>query len=407
MKRRDFLTSSAAGAGLVALAGLGATASRAATSLPTWVSNLPLWQWYPIPGTALSSVAPSPTPIGNTGPSSKIDTWNGATLKRSGSVYMLGAAGGHRDYAGNEVDALQLNTATPRWVQLRAPTANASVVDAAQFYLDKRPAATHTYYATQFVDSQNRMLVMASPGLGGIGATPPSNWYAGSSYSFSFNVATGDWDAPEYIAQFPGGGDFTACLCVKHPVTEDIYYSRNYSDGWFRYRPSTNSWTKLSSVSRGPWYAGTAIDPNRNRILVVGGYDSNGPEVRNLDGSSVSASFGGMGASALAVSGYPGAIFDEGNDNFLVFFNSGGSVAVRRVNASTWSVDAPTFTGTPPSARSNGIQNSAQYVPELGGFVIANSYGGNVHFVRTSTLGQSVAPTDTIPPSAPTGLSVS
>lgn len=408
MKRREFLTSSAAGAGLMALGGMGAGVSRAATTLPTWVSNLPLWQWYQIPNTALSSVDPNPRPIGYTGPSSKIDTWCGATLKRSGSVYMLGAAGGHRDYAGNEVNALQLNTATPRWVQLRAPSAAGDVIDEAQFYLDKRPAATHTYYATQFVESQNRMVVMPSAGLLGLGAAVPSGWpYMGASRIFSFNLAAGDWDAPEANASYPGSGDWIACLCVKHQITDDIYYSRNGSDGWYRYRPSNNTWTRLSGTSRGSWYCASAMDPNRNRILVFGSYNGDGPEVYDLNGTRQSVSFGGLGASSLAMSGYPGAIYDEANDFYLCFFNSGGSIAVRRVNPTNWVIDTPTISGSAPSARTNGIQNSVQYVPELGGFVLANNHSGNVYFVRTSSGGQSVPPADTTPPASPTGLVVS
>ena len=353
--------------------------------VPAWVANLPLWQWYEIPNTALSSVEPVVRPLGITGSSSKIDAWCGAALKRSGSVYMLGAAGGHADYAGNEVNALALNVAAPQWVELRGPTPNADIIDAAQFYLDNRPGAAHTYYASQFIESLDRMMVFASPGPFGwlYPATPSGYPYVGDKRSFSFSVAAGDWDAPDYVAQFPGSGDQFAGLCVKHPWTDDVYYSRNYGSGWYRWTRVSNSWTRLSSTTRAPWYAGSAIDPLRNRMLVVGGYNPSAPEVHNLDGSSVAATFGGLGASALVVTNYPGVIYDEALDRYLVVYNDSSGIKVLRVHPETWLVDAPSLTGTIPAARPNGIQNSAQYVPELKGFVIANSYGGNVWFVRT------------------------
>jgi len=411
MKRREFLASSVAGVGLGALGHAGV--SQAAT-LPTWVSNLPLWQWYAIPNTALSSVAPSTRPSGNTGPSSKIDTWNGAALKRAGSVYMLGAAGGHNDYGGNEVNALVLNTATPQWSQLRAPTANSLILGngtAYQFYADGRPSSTHTYYATQFIDSTNRMVVLASPGYTGpASGVVPSGWgiYTGSAYSFVFNASSNDWESPGVMAAYPGGGDFTAALCVKHQLTNEIYYSRSYSGaGWWRYSPSTNAWTQLSAKRRDPWYAGAAIDPNRNRIMHYGGYNGEGPGVLDLNGSTISASFSGRG-SDLATAGYPGLLFDEANDAFIAVYNGGGgTLQVRRINAATWAVDAPAMTGAAPGNRPNGIQNAAQYVPELGGFVIANNYNGNVYFVRTSSSGQNVPAPDTTPPAAPQGLRAS
>ena len=167
--------------------------------------DLPLWQWHEIPGTALASVEPAVRPLGATGPRSKIDAWCGASLKREGSVYMLGAAGGHGDYAGNEVNALVLNTASPKWVQLRAPTVNADIINKTQFYLDSRPSATHTYYATQFINSLNRMIVFASPGVDGSFPAAPSDFpYLGSRRSFSFNADRSDWDGPDFVAQYPG-----------------------------------------------------------------------------------------------------------------------------------------------------------------------------------------------------------
>jgi hypothetical protein len=384
------------------LAPAGARSAAQVPALPAWVSSLPLWEWYPIPNTALSSVEPSPRPLGNTGPVSKIVAWCGATLKRQGSVYLIGAAGGHADYGGNEVDALQLNTATPHWVELRGTSANADMVGGSGVYLDLKGASTHTYYATQFIDARNRMIVFENPGAaGGPFPAPPAGFaYAGKPVSTSFNLSTNDWDSPTYIPSYTAGGDWTACLVVKHPVTEDVYYNR-YAAGWWRWTQATNTWAKLSDQNQPGNYRGAAIDPGRSRMLLVGG--SGAPEVRGLDGTPLTVSFGGLGASVLAVGGYPAVIYDEVNDSYMAVYNTATSVGVFRIDAGTWAVDAPVMTGTAPAARTNGIQNSAQYVPELGGFVIANTYTGNVYFVRTSSAGGSVpAPPAPVPaPPAP------
>ena len=42
------------------------------------------------------------------------------------------------------------------------------------------------------------------------------------------------------------------------------------------------------------------------------------------------------------------------------------------------------MSGTPPAARESAILNAIQYVPELKGVVIANSYSGNVFFARVA-----------------------
>ncbi len=375
--------------------------SWAQSGAPAWVTNLPYWQWYQIPNTALESVEPSPVPVGGTGPSSKIIAWCGATLKRQGSVYLIGAAGGHADYAGNEVDALQLNTASPQWVQLRGPSADSDVINAAQFYLDRRPSATHTYWASQFINARNRLLVMPSPGMGAAFIPPPpGGWpYSGDAgYTFSFNMGTNDWDAPEYIDRYTGSGDFTAAFVAKHPVTEDIYYNR-YPSGWWRWTQATNVWTKLNNTNNYPPgnYAGAAIDPTRNLILAIGGgYPA---QVRDLNGNLISVTFGGLGAGAINLDSYPGVLYDEANDRFLVVFNTGSSIKIRRINPANWAVDEPAVTGTPPLDRRNGVLNSVQYVPELGGIVMATTYSGNVYFMRLSATSS-----DTVAPSAPTAL---
>lgn len=120
-------------------------------------------------------------------------------------------------------------------------------------------------------------------------------------------------------------------------------------------------------------------------MLVIGSYYPNVlPQVYDLSGTLIPATFGGLGPSSLAVTGYPGLIYDEVNDRFLAVFNSGDSIRVLRINPQTWEVDDPGMFGTPPTARPNGIHNSVQYVPELKGFVIANQHRGNVYFVRTA-----------------------
>lgn len=374
-----------------------------AWTLPQWVENLSLWQWYTIPNTALSRVEP-PSPEGN--PASKITAWCGATLKTQGSVYLIAAAGGHADYAGNEVDALALNVESPQWVELHAPSAHEDVIDQSQYYLDLRPAATHTFYATQFINARNRLVITPDHGIFNPSEYPPPP----SGYPFglrgfmpTFNMATNEWEAPGYAGDYGGtNGDPIACMVAKHPVTEDIYYSR-YGSGWWKWTQATGTWTYVNNNGPGENYCGAAIDPVRSRMLVVGSFSGSiPPRVLDLNGNRITVSFGGLGGGPLAMNGYPGVVYDVASDRFLVVYNSGGSVRVLRVHPSTWVVDQPATTGTTPATRQNGIHNSVQYVPELGGIVLANNYNGNVYFMRTGAAGP--APSDSIPPADITTL---
>jgi hypothetical protein len=309
---------------------------------------------------------------------------------------MVGAAGGHQDYGGNEVNVLALNAQAPAWQTACPPTPNDQILNGsttatlggarrARFNLDLKPSAMHTYFSTQFIDSRDRMLIMSGiPYNGPATAATPSDWpYIGTKEVPSFNIASGTWDAPEYIAAYPGVGDYTASLCAKHQLTEEVYVAWN-NTSWWKWKPATNTWVNLGGPSLGG-YAGCAIDPFRQRMLIVGSYGGTlPPSVRDLGTNSVATSFGGLGAGVLTVGGYPGVIYDEVLDAFHVMINGETSVALYTVDASTWDVSAPVTTGPLPAARPNGIQNAFQYVPELRGIVIANSYEGNVYFMRTA-----------------------
>lgn len=356
--------------------------------LPSWVSALSLWQWYAIPNTNLSGIVPSPQPPGS--PSAKVDAWNGGALRRSGSWYVLGACGGHNDYAGNEVNAIQLNSETPTWTQKTTPTISSLCYNAGtQFYGDYQPAATHTYYATVYSDATDQMIVMPSPGLGlTIGVSPPGGWpYPNdSSYlPFVYNWNAG-WKDPrdgDYPAGYPGSGDWTACMVAKNPSTGLIYYRRSGGSSLYTFNPSTGAWATVGSN----WsqdYCGAAVDPTRGRMLVAGNYDQNiQPKIRSLStGADLGLSFTGDTSPFVTIS--PTILYDEANDTYLLIRNSGGSIIVRRVTAGGLVIDTPSMTGTPPAARTNGVYGAAQYVPELKGFMIHASYSGSVYFVRTA-----------------------
>lgn len=448
LERRNFVKSTAAGAGFIALAACGgvepsgssSVAERGASvtpsagltgsealptgqqvstptsptpvpspvpvptatlpaNLPPWAAILPPWQWYQIPNTSLQAFDSANLPgrpPGVTGPSSKIVAWCGATLKRHGSLYLLGAAGGHADYAGNEVNALDLSAVNPQWAMLRAPSSTADIIDSAPVYLDNRRAATHTYYATQFWEAGNRMILMAAPGMGFPSLPQPPSGFRWTDYNalnMMFSLDRAEWDAPDVNPGFPGSpnSDWTACMACTDASTGEIYYARSGDNGRFwKFNPATKVWTQLPNINHGN-YAGSAVDHTRQRILIVGGYSATAPKVVTTSGLSVDARFGGLGASALTVAGYPAVVYDDALDAFLVFVNT-NPLSVYAVNASTWEVSSPSTTayapsptnGSKPGSRQNGLLNAVQYAPELRGVVVANSYSGNVYFMRTS-----------------------
>lgn len=369
---------------------------------PSWLDGRGVHEWFQIPGTKLSSCPPTGSPFnGISGPSSKISAWCGATLRRSGSIYMLGGAGGHGDYGGNEVNALDLRAENPAWVELRQSSPSSQAVNSAGVYLDYRAAARHTYWTTQFIHSEDRMVLlpkadpMNSQSLSGATSANSGHLsaYPGGRVMPSFFAADwraanagNDWDASSTLryAFLPSGYSGSSYqLGCSNPQTDALYCGA--SGRLFRFTPNggAGTWTNLAALNRDG--CASAVDYTRNRLLICGSYSgSEGPEVRSgTSGVVLPVAFGGMGADALKMSGYPGAVYDETNDRFLVFKNS-SPMTVYEVDAETWTVSVIATSGSRPAARPQGVHNSVQYVPELKGIVMGHSYSSDVYFMRVA-----------------------
>jgi hypothetical protein len=383
-----------------------ANPSLPVSGVPAWLAGKAVNEWVSISGTNLSSVQPNPlpnTPGGTSAPASKITAWCGAALKRSTAEYIIGMSGGHADYAGSETDALRLSDDAPAWREVTPRSPDNTLYNQTAFNSDLSGAATHTYQYSQFLDTLDVYVSFTNPGTyyavssTNRPITAPSDWpYLGvggptgapaSVWSPAIDWTNGSYKSPTYIEPFPTeAGDWIAGLCVKHPTTSDVYIGRS-GDRWRKFTAATRTWSTPSAVYETN-YCGAAIDPTRSRMLIVGGYLGDvDPRVRDLDGNTVSVTFGGLGGSVLRAAEfyYAGVVYDEANDRYLAIKN-GSTISVYAVNASTWAVSLLTTTGTAPGQRTNGIQNSAQYVPNLGGrsgVVIANTYTGNVFFLRT------------------------
>lgn len=369
------------------------------TAIPSWASAGAAWEWVEIPDTMLSATPPTVASAGNA--EKKITAWCGAALKRRGSVYMLGAAGGHTDYAGNEVNTLNAGASSPDWAEVRASTPFASLYSNSPYYADNRPAAAHTYHATHYVYSLNAMVVFMrtgiSSGFPGV-SDPPGGWpYANSDgWSKVFSFDTNDWVLGNasylpvpYNTAFAAlsGVNTDTALGYSDPKNGDYYMSGSAGGGWWRWNASTQTWGTTGGGNRSPWYAGAAVDWTRSQLWVVGGFAASAPLLMNYAGTvDISVTYTGDGIGSLTFAGgYPAAVYDSKNDTFLAFFQNGtGAIQCRRVLRSTSAVSTPTMTGSVPGDRTNGIHNSVQYAPELEGVIALPSYTQNARFMKTA-----------------------
>jgi hypothetical protein len=317
-------------------------------------------------------VQAQPIPPGN-GPETKADAWNSLVVDPVTSRVYNVAAGGHNDYAGNEVEYLDLNKASPNWVLALAPTPSSQLANCGSYYGDGRPASRHSYYGLSYSVEGRRIYL-----FGGVFWCSNGGFHnAISSYNLDSNTyspasAHGSWDT--------AGVEEPAC--ATDPATGDVYVLHNWQIG--RWRPRTNTWTRnlnaSGSVSNGQ-YACSAFDSTRGRAFFLGGAANCNHIYTVATNTMVAATLSGSAASS--VKGDERAmVYVPALDAFLVRARGAGAT-VYRIDAGTFecSVLATTGGGSVPSTL-NGPYNKFLYVPQLRGVVYVPTYDGNAWFLR-------------------------
>lgn len=343
-----------------------AAPAPAPTAPPRSIESLSPGEWLELPGTALSSIDPSPLPPGATGPASKVIAWTSfAADSRTSSIYSI-AGGGHTDYAGNEADCLSLDTTSWGWRRLRAPSL--PVRDSA-YYEDGRPSSRHHYFGVTIDESGGRVML-----FGG------ARWESGNELMTvdSFNLATNDYSPQGTHPDIPAPvrGQAVKAVC-RDPRNDDVYVFANYSVA--RWQRASNSWT--TPMSNGaPFFDdnATAFDTRRNVIhLLVG-------DGENFEYNVAANSFQARTTSGVNVPQREGMalVYVPAIDAFLVRAGTAGG-AVLRIDAATFEVSSfPTTGGSAIPATINGPYNKFLYLPRLQGCAYVPSHGSNIWFLR-------------------------
>lgn len=352
-----------------------------ASSMPSWVPGT-LLTWATIPNSAHSSVDPSPTPPGNSGPASKEDAWTSFAIDpRDSSVYSPGN-GGHNDYAGNEVDRLVLETNSPGWTQVRGPTPNAQIVYAAQYYSDGRPTAAHTWPWVTFdaFTGSGRIMRMGGTCYGS------GNELAAMD---SFNLASNDWSPQGTHPIFPlaAYANGTTIVAMAHDERNANVYSFG-NNVVYRWRRVQNDWFNMSPSGAPAQYghrSAAAWDSTRNRFFILGGIS--GPWCHTYDpdlNALTQQSLSGAGASAVSGLDEGGLVYVPALDIFVARNGSASGGTVYQINASTFVVTAMTTTGggSIPAAANSQIFKRFLYAPRLKSIIFVPVHSSSAWVLR-------------------------
>jgi len=286
----------------------------------------------------------------------------------------LAATGGHNDYAGNEVTAIELADANPAWRLLAAGSAADKVAPDVAYYQDGLPTSRHTYDSVHFSTTRNRLILHGS------------RFVYGRAVSFGasngFNLDTLRWDAAGTWRD--GGG--VVCRDERDYVwAASRYYYMN------RWDPATDTWTQTGYFPFGI-FGPLAHDTTRDQLFQLAWGDGQGSNSGvnaykyNAHGSTqtpvtfnASAALSQFRADMPA---YASMIYDPNGDRFLFWDGMSGRLYQVKPNAGAgWDISILVTTGrTPP--QTSGSYGRMAYLPALRGCVFMPSGHESLYFIR-------------------------
>lgn len=222
-----------------------------AAASPVAIDDLVAGQWLELRDTKIRSVLPSPLPDGE--PSNLIRAWSGGTVDTVRSRLLVWG-GGHADYAGNEMYALDLATLTIRRIVDPSPYTGQSNCSPA--LPDGTPASRHTYDALAYIAHADKLFTTGGS-LASCGAGDLSTWtYDFTALKWTRNIALSPMTTPY------------GTMAV-YDATSKLVYVKDQG-ALYTYASETNSYSRLADNLAVDYHLSAAIDTKRRKFVMIG-----------------------------------------------------------------------------------------------------------------------------------------
>jgi chitodextrinase len=362
--------------------------------------------WYQIPNTQLQTVCPNATTYNLAGScAGEMYAWSGATADTTGNRLLIWG-GGHVDWYGNEVYALNLTANPISLTRLDNPTSFASHPQGAcgsGAYWDGNPCARHTYSGMAYVPGTNSLINFAG------GRTPDGSSLINNNETdiWSLNAANVTWTQEGIV----GPVSQTTIGMSAYDPNSGLVFMHDGST-LFAYNPTTNSFTNVDTsqdgIRNGLAYSSLVVDPVHKYVFVMGGSgggNTGGNLYRwNISGSApytrtdLLASSTGCSAylgttTTNTAPGGPGVVWYP-TQNKIVMWNGGASVALYDPVSNSCSIQTPagaapacTDTFCSGGQQEHGTFGRFSYFPQLGVFALCNSVFDNCYTLRLDSAG--------------------
>jgi hypothetical protein len=323
--------------------------------------------WHELPGTQLASQCPdNPSIQGNSGCRAVINAWNGAIADTKRNRLIIWG-GGHNDYYGNEVYALDLKSGT--LARITEPSVPSDVSRCPEAYDDGRPNSRHTYNGLAYMANVDQMFA-----------------YGGGLSSCGF-LSTGTWsldlNALQWQRRDPHKGETPhntpGAAADYDPNSGMVFLSDTAS--FYEFNPSTNSYRKLGDLVGVDYHLTAVIDPERKLFFLMGGpgqlwATDIGPRAKFALKNWASSV---KGCEGLLHAPYPGLAYDA-RQKKIVGWAGGSNVTIFDPEAKSCTVKE--FPNGPATAQPNGTLGRFRYFPEMNIFALVNDWKQNAYILK-------------------------
>jgi hypothetical protein len=227
--------------------------------MPASIANLQAGQWLQLPNTKIRSVLPNPVPQGN--PSDLVVAWGGGTVDTARNR-MLVWGGGHANYWGNEMYALDLPSLSIK--RIVEPSPLTSQANCSSALPDGTPVSRHTYDGLAYIAHADQFFAV-NGSMSPCGYLDPATW--------TYDFAAKKWTLK--VANSPSRSFDT--LAVYDQATKKVLVKDQ--SNFFAYSLETNTYTKLNASDMPvDYHLSAAIDSKRRKFVMIG----NGVQVIDL-----------------------------------------------------------------------------------------------------------------------------
>ncbi len=329
--------------------------------------------WYQIPNTQLQSVCPPDNYAGSgyafsSNCKNVVAAWSGGIADTTRNRLIIWG-GGHTDYSGNEIYALDLNSLT--LTRLNNPAIPVST-DCGEALTGPTPNSRHTYDDLAYSPSVDQMLAVT-------GSKAPCG--AASNGTWTLNLSNLQWTQRTPAGTAP---NYTGGLAATSydPNTNKVFIHTESYGQFATYDFASNTYTILHSGSATDYHETSVIDPTRKLFFLFGNGTAWKIDISGNDPTYTWKSIQGSGCSGFMGQPYPGLAFDTVQK--LVVGWAGGNT-VYLYNPDTDSCTSVTYPNGPGAQQAAGTYKRFSYFPALNVFALVNSVTQNAYALRLTS----------------------